>query len=91
MGTFHQDKGELHGITVAVETRDRVYVGRCDTETPEGIVLLDGDLHEDGAEGRSRADYLAQAAAYGVWKRYDRIVVPRPEIVSVRRLGELRR
>ena len=31
MGTFYQDKGELHGITVVVETvGDEVYIGHCD-------------------------------------------------------------
>lgn len=88
MGTFHQDKGELHGITVVVDTDGpRVYVGRCDTETPEGIVLLDADMHEDGTDGKTKATYLEQAASYGVWKKYDRIVVPREEIASVKRLG----
>jgi len=44
VGTFHDDKGELHGITVVVETTGpRVYVGRCDTQTPQGIILLDAD------------------------------------------------
>ena len=40
MGTFHQDRGELHGITVVVDTRGpRVYVGRCETEDAQEIVL----------------------------------------------------
>ena len=91
MGTFHDDKGELHGITVVVRTSDMrvVYVGRCDTEGPDGIVLLDADQHEDGDAGRSTDQYLERAAKYGVFARHDRIVVPRAEIASVQRLGEL--
>ena len=43
MGTFHSDKGDLHGITVVVDLKDtRVFVGRCDTVVPEGeeVVVL---------------------------------------------------
>ena len=41
MGTFHQGKGDLHGITVVVDTTGRcVFVGRCDTvsyQTPRAF------------------------------------------------------
>jgi len=90
MGTFHSDKGELHGMTVVVETTGpRVYVGRCDEETPEGIILRDGDHHDEGEGGKTNTDYLQFAAKFGVFKKYDRTVVPRAEIASVKRLGDL--
>lgn len=90
MGTFHSDKGELHGITVVVDTHGpRVYVGRCDERTPAGIVLLDADLHEEGDAGPSKAEYLRQAARFGVFRKHDRILVPSDEIASVQRLGAL--
>ena len=90
MGTFHNDKGELHGITVVVETTGRrVYVGRCDEERPEGIVLLDADHHDDGADGKSTGDYLKFAARYGIFKKHDRLVVPRAQIRRVTPLGKL--
>lgn len=90
MGTFHNDKGELHGITVVVETSGkRVYVGRCDEETQEGIVLLDADHHDDGADGKSTGDYLKFAARYGIFKKHDRIAVPRAEIRKVTPLGRV--
>ena len=90
MGTFHSDKGELHGITVAVETTGpRVYVGRCDEQTPAGIVLLDGDHHDEGEGGKSNREYLQLAAKYGVFKKYDRTVVPQAVIAAVTRLGDL--
>lgn len=91
MGTFHDDKGELHGITVVVCTKgDRVYVGRCDTTGPDGIILMDADQHDDGEDGRTTDEYLQRAAKFGVFKKHDRIVVPTEEIDSVYRLGELR-
>jgi len=90
VGTFHSDKGELHGITVVVRTKGaRVYVGRCDTETPEGIFLLDADHHDDGEAGKSTKDYLAFAKRFGVFKKYDSIRIPRAEIAEVVPLGKL--
>lgn len=93
MGTFHHDKGELHGITVVVDMKDdRVFVGRCDTVLPEGVVLLDGDMHDasevkyDGTKVSKEA-YLANAAKFGVWKKFDRVVVPSDEVASIERLA----
>lgn len=90
MGTFHDDKGELHGITVVVDTKgSKVYIGRCDIMNDEGIVLLDVDEHEDGANGTSKEDYIKKAAKFGAWKKHDRMVVGQAEIAFVKPLGEL--
>ena len=93
MGTFHNDKGELHGITVVVDLKDtRVFVGRCDTVLPEGVVLLDADMHDESEPAAngvalSKADYLVNARKFGVWKKYDRIVVPTDAVATIERLG----
>jgi hypothetical protein len=90
MGTFHQGKSELHGITVVVDTTGpEIFVGRCDDEDERGIVLNDVDVHRDGENGRSKEEYVRRAAQLGVWKKYDRLLVPRDRIASVRRLGEV--
>ena len=90
MGTFHQDKGELHGITVVVDTTGpKVYVGRCEVELPDRVVLNDADVHEDGAGGKTKADFIRFAAQFGFWKKFDHVAVPRTEIASVKRLGEV--
>ena len=89
MGTFHQGKSELHGITVVVDTDGpEVFVGRCDDEDDRGIFLDDVDVHCDGEGGRSKEDYVKRAAQLGVWKKYDHLLVPRDRVVSIRRLGE---
>lgn len=89
MGTFHQNKGDLHGITVVVDTDgDEVFVGRCDEVTPEGVVLLDADVHRDG-DGASRSEWLDRAASYGVWAKHPRLTVPRERVATIRRLGEI--
>ncbi|MDA1195628.1 MAG: hypothetical protein O2894_10645 [Planctomycetota bacterium] len=91
MGTFHHGKGDLHGITVVVDLNDtRVFVGRCDTVLPEGVVLLDADMHDEAAtDAKSKADYLGQARKFGVWKKYDRVLVPTADVASVRPLADL--
>jgi hypothetical protein len=90
MGTFHQDKGELHGITVVVDTDGpEVFVGRCEEVTGDGVILLDVDVHRDGEDGRSKEEWVTRAARFGVWSRHRRVLVPRERVVSVRRLGDL--
>jgi hypothetical protein len=90
MGTFHQNKSPLHGITVVVDTDGpEVFVGRCDDEDERGIVLDDVDVHRDGDGGRTKQQYLERAARLGVWKKYARLFIPRERVASVRRLGEI--
>ena len=89
MGTFHQGKSELHGITVVVDTTGpEIFVGRCDDMDDRGILLNDVDMHRDGEGGRSKEEYVRRAAQLGVWKKYDRLEIPSDKIVSVRRLSE---
>lgn len=90
MGTFHQGKSELHGITVVVDTTGpEIFIGRCDDEDERGILLNDVDVHLDGEGGRSKEDYVKRAAMLGVWKKHHRLFIPRDKVASVRRLGEL--
>jgi hypothetical protein len=90
MGTFHEDKHELHGITVVVDTvGDEIYIGRCDDMNDQGVLLLDVDVHKDGEEGRTKEDYVQRAAQFGIWQKFPRVVIPGPQIASVRRLGDL--
>jgi hypothetical protein len=90
MGTFHQGKSELHGITVVVDTTGpEIFIGRCDDEDERGILLNDVDVHLDGEGGRSKEDYVKRAAMLGIWKKHNRLFIPRDKVASVRRLGEL--
>ena len=88
MGTFHQGKSELHGITVVVETSaEDLYVGRCEDEDERVVVLLDADMHRP-TDQMSRVDYLRRAIQFGVWDRLPRVEVERREVTSIRPLGE---
>jgi len=90
MGHFHQDKHELHGITVVVDTSgSALYVGRCDDMNDDVVILLDGDTHQNGADAPSKEDYVERAARFGVWKSFDRLAVPLRDVTSIRRLGEI--
>lgn len=90
MGTFHQGKSELHGITVVVDTEGpEVFVGRCDDEDDNSVILLDADVHRDGDDGRSKAQYLERAAQFGVWKKHDRLVIPRAQVTSIQPLADV--
>ena len=90
MGTFHQNKSELHGITVVVDTDGpEIFVGRCDDMDDEKVILLDVDVHRDGDGGKSKADYVDKAAMFGVWKKHDHLVIDRARVTSVKRLGDI--
>src|SRR5436305_522818 len=54
-----------------------------------GIVLDDVDVHRDGEGGRSKEQYVKRAALYGVFKKYDRLFVPKDKVASIQRLGEV--
>ena len=90
MGTFHQHKHELHGITVVVDTDGpELYVGRCDDIVQGKIFLRDGDVFRAGDGGRSKEDYLKRAAQFGVFKKFDEAIVETARVTSIRRLGDL--
>jgi hypothetical protein len=90
MGTFHQDKGELHGITVVVDTDGpEVFVGRCHEVTAEGVLLLDADVHVAESGSVSKDDWVRRAARFGVWARHRQLLVPRERVASIRRLGDV--
>lgn len=90
MGTFHQGRGDLHGITVVVDTTGpEVWAGRCDTMEGGRIVLLGADLHTAGEGAPTKDEWVRRAAMVGVHPRHDRVVLALDEVTSVRRLAEI--
>lgn len=78
----------LHGMTVVVDTRGpMLYIGRYHSEIAGGLLLLDADARQVGT-AEDKAAYLARTARLGVFKNTDRVVVPRAEVASVRKLIE---
>ena len=45
--------------------------------------------HDEDEQGVSKQAYLRRAAEVGVFPRHRRLAVPREEVVSVKRLGEI--
>ncbi len=92
MGTFHDDLGELHGITVVVTTSgSKTYVGRCHEENDIHVMLHDVDIHDAEEDGPSREEYLARASKFGVFAKHGTVVIPRDDVTGITRLGELSR
>lgn len=92
MRTFahHESKHALHGITVVVETDGpELWVGRCDDIVAAGVVLKDADVHREGEGERTRAEWLARAARFGVHPHHRQTLVDAARVVAVRRLAEL--
>ena len=85
----HASKGELHGITVVVDTAGPdLYIGRFFEQRSDGIVLLDVARHTAGGGAPSKEQYVRTAARYGQWKELEQVVVPLPEVRSVSRLAD---
>ena len=85
----HRHLGDLHGITVVVDTEGPVYVGRFFDEREGALLLLDADSHQEGAGGLSKTEYLSRAAEHGVWKQYPSVRVSRSTVTSVCRLADI--
>jgi hypothetical protein len=85
MGTFHQHRGELHGITIVVTMRDGSMVaGRCNTADDQAVVLWDADIAPPDADGRAK--WLAKAAEYGVWAKHPTLTIRGGDVLEIRRL-----
>lgn len=90
MGTFHDDHGPLHGITVVVDTAGpTLYVGRCHEVTDDAVDLRDADVHVEGEGRPTKAEYLAKAAEVGFWGKHARLLIDRAEVSSITPLGDL--
>jgi len=90
MGTFHDNLGELHGITVVVDTTgDEVMVGRCHEATDAYVLLLDVDVHDASASDVSKEQWVQRAAKWGVFGKHKVLKVDRKRVASVKRLGEI--
>lgn len=86
----HPDHHELHGVTVAVGTRDgALHVGRCHDVDDDRIWLVDVDVHTDGEGGLSQRAWLEQVAKFGHWKQHDRLALLRADVVWMETLGKI--
>ena len=85
---FHPGHHELHGITVALETDTRLWVGRFDSVTPKGVLLHDAGCYEAGVTEGTREDYLRKTLKFGVRATAKNVLIPEGEVRGMRRLTE---
>lgn len=88
MGTFHDTKDPLHGITIVAHMGETVHVGRCHERTETTIVLLDVDSHTQdssgcGSDGRTNDEYLERVAKFGVWVKDERLILPASKVEKI--------
>ncbi|NBC10397.1 MAG: hypothetical protein GVY24_01505 [Planctomycetes bacterium] len=89
MGTFHNNLGQLHGVTVVVDCADgTTCVGRCHQANDKQVILLDVGTHRAHEDGLTRDAYLRQAARWGVFSKHEHLILPRREVISITPLGE---
>ena len=93
MGTFHDTKDPLHGITVVARVGRAVHVGRCHERDDRRTLLVGVDSHEEdatgkGEDGRTNQEFLDRAAKLGIWGKQDRVVLETAAIESLTPLNE---
>ncbi len=81
----HQNRHELHGITVVVTTPARLFVGRLDTADACAVTLKDAGYHDDSD---TRQEYLARTAKYGVKRLSAVIEIPTDSVQGIERLHQ---
>jgi iron-sulfur cluster assembly accessory protein len=93
MGTFHDTRDPLHGITVVARCGRSVYVGRCHERDAESILLLGVDSHEEdqtgkGDDGLTNTEFLDRAARFGVWGTHERVSLATGDVEGLIPLNE---
>ena len=88
MGTFHDTKDPLHGITVVAEVGRSVYVGRCHERDAENLLLIGVDIHKEvdngrGEDGRTNQEFLERAAKFGIWSTHERVALKTSDVVNL--------
>ena len=84
---FHQDRHELHGITVVLETHDsKVYVGRFDSQDERGVHMHDVGVYDADGAATSKADFLRRCDKFGIRPQHKDLLVPAAEVSAIERL-----
>lgn len=87
---FHSGHHQLHGITVVLETTGvETYVGRFDSQDEHGVHLIGVSIFAPGPGTRSKEEFLAQIAKFGVKVDRPHLVVPSGIVAGITPLGEI--
>ena len=66
-----------------------IYVGRFFEQRDDGVVLLDVDFHKEGDDGRTKDEFVQNAARHGQWKKLQSKTVPLDQVASITRLADV--
>lgn len=88
----HANRTALHGITVVVDTDgSKLYIGRCHEADERRVLLMNAVVFEEGQDGKSKAEWTTFAAKFGFFADIDSITVPREQVTSITKLGDVPR
>ena len=81
MGTFHDNLGAFHGITIAVYFKDnRMAIGRCHEANDQQITMHDVDIHDPSESAIPQDQWLAQASKWGIFPKHKNANFPSSEV-----------
>ncbi|MCL4865492.1 MAG: hypothetical protein KJZ47_06325 [Gemmatimonadales bacterium] len=85
----HENRGELHGITVILTgASGKTYLGRFHEATPRGVVMKDLGVHDPGTSPHDLPTWLDRAKRFGVPVEHRMLVVPADEAGECVRFAE---
>jgi hypothetical protein len=86
---LHENREELHGITVVMTgASGKTYLGRFHETTPRGIAMRDVGVHDPAASEHDRATWIERASRFGIAVEHKLLVVPTEEVGPMVRFGE---
>lgn len=86
---MHENRGELHGITVVMTgASGRTYLGRWHEETPQGVQMRDLGVHDPATAEHDLATWVERARKFGVPVEHRMLLVPAGEAGECVRLAE---
>ncbi|MHC4995017.1 MAG: hypothetical protein ACYTGQ_08195 [Planctomycetota bacterium] len=90
MGTFHDNHGEFHGITIAVYFHTgAVAIGRCHEANDQQITMYDVDIHDPNQTDIPQEQWLEQATKWGVFPKVKNAAFPACEVKHFLKLSDL--
>ncbi|MDZ4675119.1 MAG: hypothetical protein SGI84_11740 [Gemmatimonadota bacterium] len=85
----HENRGELHGITVVMTgISGKTYMGRFHEETPRGVAMRDLGVHDPAVSEHDLATWVGRARKFGVPVEHRMLLVPADEVGVCVRLAE---
>jgi hypothetical protein len=86
---FHPGHQELHGITVVLETKDQLYVGRYDRQDELGVHMIGVSIFDPSQDPMTSAEFLDRTARFGVRVDRPHLVIPTEKVHGITPLGSL--